>query len=136
MVFPVKFILRHYPIRSQSHGEKKILAERRARFDKDELKAGWHAQYDDTSKTEGYLDQSDRLILYDENLVRLKVLGATFDSIAPAMVWRDDARRWMQEAMRYKSELQGIYDSHAWKLLGTYYRLRDSIKRKMKRLGT
>ncbi len=44
-VFPVQFVLRHYPIRSQSHGEKKVFKERQQRFDKGEIKDGWHVQY-------------------------------------------------------------------------------------------
>lgn len=45
-VFPYKFLTRHYPIRSQAHGERKILAERRGRFSPAERRRGWHAHYD------------------------------------------------------------------------------------------
>jgi hypothetical protein len=45
-VFPYKFLLKHYPIRSQSHGERKIFAERKARFPPEERKKGLHIQYD------------------------------------------------------------------------------------------
>jgi GT2 family glycosyltransferase len=45
-VFPYKFLTRHYPIRSQSHGQRKILVERRARFSPAERRRGWHAHYD------------------------------------------------------------------------------------------
>ena len=31
-VFPLRFILRHYPIRGQAHGERKVFRERRNRF--------------------------------------------------------------------------------------------------------
>ena len=31
-VFPVRFISRHYPIRGQAHGERKVFQERHARF--------------------------------------------------------------------------------------------------------
>ncbi len=31
-VFPLRFILRHYPIRSQAHGERKVFEERQNRF--------------------------------------------------------------------------------------------------------
>eukprot|EP00937_MAST-01D_sp_MAST-1D-sp2_P007851 g7851.t1 len=45
-VFPWSFVLRHYPIRSQAHGLRKVLKERRARWNADEVrKRKWHVQY-------------------------------------------------------------------------------------------
>ena len=48
-VFPYRFLLKHYPIRSQAHGERKVLAERRPRWNAAERAFGWHAQYDELS---------------------------------------------------------------------------------------
>lgn len=45
-VFPYKFLLKHFPIRSQSHGERKILRERVQRWNQRERELGWHRQYD------------------------------------------------------------------------------------------
>ena len=45
-VFPVQFLLRHYPIRGQKHGVKKVFAERRNRLLQVEKSQGWHRQYD------------------------------------------------------------------------------------------
>jgi len=45
MVFPVRFINKHYPIRSYKHGIKKIKDERIARYSPAELKKGWHSHY-------------------------------------------------------------------------------------------
>lgn len=45
-VFPYKFVTRHYPIRSQEHGERKILRERQARWSPQERARGWHIHYD------------------------------------------------------------------------------------------
>ena len=44
-VFPIRFLLRHYPIRSQEHGERKVFVERRPRFRARERERGWHVQY-------------------------------------------------------------------------------------------
>jgi hypothetical protein len=44
--FPYKFLLKHYPIRSQEHGQLKILAQRRQRWAPEERARGWHVQYD------------------------------------------------------------------------------------------
>lgn len=45
-VFPYKFLLRHYPIRSQQHGERKVFRERQGRFHPGERARGWHIHYD------------------------------------------------------------------------------------------
>jgi hypothetical protein len=45
-VYPFKFLLKHYPVRSQSHGEQKIFRERKARWNPEERAKGWHIQYD------------------------------------------------------------------------------------------
>ena len=44
-VFPMRFPMRHYPIRSQEHGERKIFTERVPRFDTAEVARSWHVQY-------------------------------------------------------------------------------------------
>jgi hypothetical protein len=45
-VCPVKFTLRHYPIRGEAHGHKKVFEDRLPRFDPAERARGWHVQYD------------------------------------------------------------------------------------------
>lgn len=42
-VFPEAFVLKHYPIRSQAHGERKM---RERRYSLTERAKGWHVQYD------------------------------------------------------------------------------------------
>jgi len=70
-VFPTKFILRHYPIRSQAHGERKVFAERKARFFAAEKQAGWHVQYDNVMTTDhAFLYKAADLIRYNAHAVR------------------------------------------------------------------
>ncbi len=45
-VYPYKFLLKHYPIRSQEHGEQKVFAERKSRWSPEGLAHGWHTHYD------------------------------------------------------------------------------------------
>lgn len=59
--FPYKFLLKHYPIRSQEHGRLKIFAQRRERWDPDERARGWHVQYD-------HLDDNSHFIWDKETL--------------------------------------------------------------------
>lgn len=70
-VFPVRFILRHYPIRSQAHGERKIFRERRSRFAEGERARGWHVQYEGMREGESLLRDPAGLVRYDPDAVRL-----------------------------------------------------------------
>ena len=44
LIHPVRFISKHYPIRSQSHGERKVLRERDW-LDESQGRKNWHVQY-------------------------------------------------------------------------------------------
>jgi hypothetical protein len=61
-VFPYKFELKHYPIRSQSHGETKVFRDRVTRWDPKERAAGWHVHYDDVRPEQSFLRSAADLI--------------------------------------------------------------------------
>lgn len=61
-VFPYKFLLKHYPIRSQTHGERKIFVERQARWNATERSRGWHLHYDSIASTHSFLRDPAELI--------------------------------------------------------------------------
>ena len=46
-IYPLRFILKHYPIRSAIQGQKKVFLERKLRFSNLEKSKGWHVQYDE-----------------------------------------------------------------------------------------
>jgi hypothetical protein len=62
-LFPIRFLMRHYPIRSHAHGRRKVLSERRNRFSTAEVAFGWHRQYD------SFVDES-RPFLWNPALLR------------------------------------------------------------------
>jgi hypothetical protein len=68
-VFPVRFILRHYPIRGQAHGERKVFQERR--FVERERARGWHVQYDAVGEGASFIHDPSTLTPYDPDAVRL-----------------------------------------------------------------
>jgi Glycosyl transferase family 2 len=72
-VFPIRFILRHYPIRSQAHGERKVFVERRPRFREDERAKGWHIQYDPVVDGQNFVRDASTLVPYDGDAVRLSL---------------------------------------------------------------
>ena len=72
-VFPLRFVLRHYPIRSQAHGERKIFRDRRARFVDAERTRGWHIQYDAFTEGTSFLRDASTLVPFDPDAVRLEL---------------------------------------------------------------
>lgn len=52
-VYPTPFIYKHWPLRSQQQGERKI-CERRARYNPEEIKRGWHTHYGHIDLTKPY----------------------------------------------------------------------------------
>jgi hypothetical protein len=70
-VFPLRFILRHYPIRGQAHGERKVFQERRQRFLERERARGWHVQYDAVREGGSFICHPSTLTPYDPDGVRL-----------------------------------------------------------------
>jgi hypothetical protein len=69
-VFPIRFILRHYPIRSQAHGERKVFRERRNRFLDRERARGWHVQYDEVRDGASFVRDRAGLTRFDGDAVR------------------------------------------------------------------
>lgn len=60
-VYPYKFLLRHYPIRSQSHGEKKIFTHRKPRYNPEEKSRGWHVHYDSYQQGCSFIHRPEEL---------------------------------------------------------------------------
>lgn len=76
VVFPVKFILRHYPIRSQTHGIKKVFSERRNRLVETERKWGWHQQYNHIiNESHNFLKNPDELRMFDIDLIQMELMS-------------------------------------------------------------
>jgi hypothetical protein len=64
-VCPIRFVLRHYPIRSEAHGRRKVLDERLPRFLPAERERGWHVQYEGLTHGGGFLRDPQSLRVYD-----------------------------------------------------------------------
>jgi len=66
-IYPYKFLLKHYPIRSQKHGEKKVILERIPRWDPAAKAIGWHVQYDSIHEGHNFLYSPTQLEFFDED---------------------------------------------------------------------
>jgi glycosyltransferase involved in cell wall biosynthesis len=77
-VFPYKFLLRHYSIRSQEHGERKILRERQPRWSPEERAKGWHVHYDHYDEQTSFLWKKEGLLRWgtiDEHFLLGRLSG-------------------------------------------------------------
>jgi FtsZ-binding cell division protein ZapB len=70
-IFPMRFPMRHYPVRSQAHGERKLFVERVPRYDTDERARGWHVQYRTDAPGRGLIADSADLEPYDITTARI-----------------------------------------------------------------
>ena len=75
LIFPIRFLLRHYPVRTQEHGIKKVFSERKERFLERERSQGWHIQYDQIEdKSHGFLRKPEDLSPFDLNRARFELM--------------------------------------------------------------
>jgi hypothetical protein len=75
--FPLNFILKHYPIRGHTHGQRKVLLERKGRFDPEERDAGFHTHYDGYSQDSLFVwNRRDLIPWSDDRIAELSTLAA------------------------------------------------------------
>jgi SAM-dependent methyltransferase len=81
-VCPIPFLLRHYPIRGQTHGRRKVLLERLGRFVDAERAKGWHVQYNGIDSRSSFLADPDHLVAYDAAAVKASLRETHRDTFA------------------------------------------------------
>jgi glycosyltransferase involved in cell wall biosynthesis len=73
--FPIRFLFRHYPIRGQKHGVRKVFAERKNRFLERERELGWHHQYERfKDSSHSFLVDPAQLRPFDLDQARLELM--------------------------------------------------------------
>jgi glycosyltransferase involved in cell wall biosynthesis/tetratricopeptide (TPR) repeat protein len=65
-VYPYKFLLRHYPFRSQAQAEKKVFADRKTRWNAAERARGWHVQYEEFAAGRQFIWNAAGLFPFDD----------------------------------------------------------------------
>ena len=99
-IFPLKFLLRHYPFRGQTHGERKVFGERKNRFVAEERDRLWHVQYDRIRPGHNFVDDPARLRRFDLDTARLELLVEN----APHL---ESARAASERETKLREELEG-----------------------------
>lgn len=120
-VYPYKFLLRHYPIRTQHQGARKIFAERKPRWAAERKSTGWHRHYDHLRPGQSLLAHPSELLFLDESfgsdylIERITGLGITPGTncfpkaVSPA--YRECLERQLAEANAAVAERDGRIDS-------------------------
>jgi glycosyltransferase involved in cell wall biosynthesis len=82
VLFPYKWLLKHYPLRSDTHARNKLNKDRMPRFSAAERTLGWHTHYDAVALQQTFLRSASTLLEFDAS--GSGALGAAFvTGIAP-----------------------------------------------------
>jgi hypothetical protein len=134
-VFPVRFISRHYPIRGQAHGDRKVFAERKPRFVDDERGRGWHVQYDDLAEGTSFIHDPCALTRFDPIGVRIDLslrhrgVEALEQSLDGLQTERDEARADLAARSKDVERLNVELDDVRSQLAGRVDELRNASER-------
>jgi predicted nucleic acid-binding Zn-ribbon protein len=116
-VFPLRFISRHYPIRGQAHGMRKVMQERVGRFRDEERARGWHVQYDALQHTPSFVRDPAALTPYDGDDVRLMLslrhrgVEALEDALADARCAADAHQRQLDDLRAAYERLHDVCEA-------------------------
>lgn len=66
-VYPLKILLKHYPLRNVEQALKKIFKDRLPRMEKEKKEKGWHIQYDNIANKEDFIYEKQNLHKFNEN---------------------------------------------------------------------
>ena len=118
---PVQFLSRHYPIRNTRQGQRKVFAERKPRFGKEELERGWHVQYDHVSTGDSFIRDPLTLREFDSEAVGLELmlahrdtqkLALTIDELADerqqSSIQRDELAREQQRVLELENRISSL----------------------------
>ena len=86
-VFPVRFPMRHYPIRSAAQGERKVFRDRKPRFDPEERARGWHVQYDRFVEGQPVVSDPASALLFDADAAAagLQIRNRLVEAACPSL---------------------------------------------------
>jgi len=84
-ICPQMFALKHYPVRSQEHGERKVFRERKPRWSTAERILGWHVHYDHMRIGHNFLFEPSALKVWD---TPADVMPAPISPFSDLELWR------------------------------------------------
>jgi glycosyltransferase involved in cell wall biosynthesis len=82
-VFPFNFLIKHYPVRSQAHGERKFFKERQSRSSLEKEKLGWHVHYFWYENGHSFIENPEELLVFNPDQFPENYLIERLSSIRP-----------------------------------------------------
>ncbi|NLW48830.1 MAG: glycosyltransferase, partial [Firmicutes bacterium] len=73
-VYPLKFLIKHYPLRSIEQATKKVFKDIIKRFSPEERAVGLHNQYNSYAQGDSFIVDKDKLINWNQNSFELEYL--------------------------------------------------------------
>jgi SAM-dependent methyltransferase len=117
-VFPLKLLLKHYPLRGATHAHRKVFDERAPRWEREKRTHGWHVHYDrylEEGKVAPWpaasLERWDEPSFLDEHLVeRLTGIGLRTPAPGDAVSYRDGSEEALLETVRRAADVSSGSD--------------------------
>jgi hypothetical protein len=116
-VFPYRFLLKHYPLRSQEQAERKVFRERRSRWNEEERAKGWHHHYDDIRAGQSFIWPPDGLERFVEGQSHQDFLVPFVGGAEVGQPWAVKARMAAIEG-RYMGQQRANIERGLERLLG------------------
>jgi glycosyltransferase involved in cell wall biosynthesis len=91
-VFPYRFLLKHYPLRSQEQAERKVYRERQARWNPTERAKGWHHHYDHVRAGQAFIWRREDLWEFVEGRTEREFLVPFIGGVDVGQSWAAKAR--------------------------------------------
>lgn len=133
-VFPIKFVTRHYPLRSGRHAKKKLFSDRIPRFLPAETKVGFHSHYNRYKENKSIIFDKHNLINWNIKLFKNKYLIELISGIGlKTYIYEtkeEKIQRLEKEVEEYKLILDNITSAKVFKTWQCYCQIRDRIFKK------
>lgn len=113
-VHPYNFLLKHYPVRSQAHGERKVLFERKPRIAAEE-RGHWHTHYDHVRSGHSFLRDPAELSQFGEDFSQRWLLERLYGFTPPGSSRLPaNVRRAMSTTLRAAGLLTAARSGRRW----------------------
>ncbi len=103
-IYPLKFLNRHYPLRSLEQAYKKVFCDRIPRFGKEKRTLGWHGHYDQFYNGKNFLSDSSDLLLWNDGTKRTLYIPLFLEC---GLKWNESMEEYLSQFEKKKILLYG-----------------------------
>lgn len=138
-VFPLKFLMKHYPLRNEEHALEKIFKDRLPRFKSDRKKYGWHGHYDKHKRENIKTWKDYNLLYYEENefnkkylIEKLSGIGIIKDNssaIDENKKFKEEIKKLKRKIKKEEAENKKMRGSLSWKITKPLRNLKNFLSK-------